>query len=124
MGVRDRHERLAEVRRLAAEGGEGRGASLPAPAAGSPLRRHCRAAIDATPFDEYVSDPAKPVPFIDKTGIGMAQEYMTADQRFAGRRPDVLVYQTELLKEDLTIAGPIEVELHVSARPAPTPTGW
>jgi putative CocE/NonD family hydrolase len=65
-------------------------------------------------FDEYVSDPAKPVPFINKTVIGMAAEYMTADQRFAAARPDVLVYKTEPLKEDTTIAGPIEVELYVS----------
>lgn len=65
-------------------------------------------------FDEFVSDPAKPVPFINKTTIGMAQEYMTADQRFAASRPDVLVYQTGVLKNDMTIAGPIEVELYVS----------
>jgi putative CocE/NonD family hydrolase len=67
-----------------------------------------------SPFDEFISDPAKPVPFINKTGIGMLQEYMTADQRFASHRPDVLVYQTPVLDKDLTIAGPIEVELHVS----------
>ena len=75
-------------------------------------------AVDsATPppaFDEFVSDPAKPVPFINKTDIGMVKEYMTADQRFASARPDVLVYQGEVLKSDLTIAGPIEVELYVS----------
>ncbi|VTS02139.1 x-pro dipeptidyl-peptidase : Putative hydrolase, CocE/NonD family OS=Singulisphaera acidiphila (strain ATCC BAA-1392 / DSM 18658 / VKM B-2454 / MOB10) GN=Sinac_2220 PE=4 SV=1: Peptidase_S15: PepX_C [Gemmata massiliana] len=65
-------------------------------------------------FDEFVSDPAKPVPFINKTDIGMVKEYMTADQRFASARPDVLVYQGEVLKSDLTIAGPIEVELYVS----------
>jgi putative CocE/NonD family hydrolase len=70
--------------------------------------------IDITPWDGFVSDPAKPVPFINKTGIGMLQEYMTADQRFASQRPDVLVYKTEALEKDLTIAGPIEVELHVS----------
>jgi putative CocE/NonD family hydrolase len=64
--------------------------------------------------DEYVSDPAKPVPFIERTDIGMAQEYMTADQRFAGRRPDVLVYQTSVLEEDVTVAGAIDVELFVS----------
>ena len=50
-------------------------------------RRRCstapRAPSTAIPWDEFVSDPAKPVPFIDKTGIGMVQEYMTADQRFA-----------------------------------------
>jgi putative CocE/NonD family hydrolase len=70
--------------------------------------------IDINPWDEFVSDPAKPVPFINKTGIGMLQEYMTADQRFAAQRPDVLVYQTEPVTDDMTIAGPIEVELYVS----------
>ncbi len=65
-------------------------------------------------FDEFVSDPAKPVPFINKTTIGMVNEYMTADQRFASTRPDVLVYQTQALTSDLTLAGPIEVELYVS----------
>jgi putative CocE/NonD family hydrolase len=64
--------------------------------------------------DEYLSDPAKPVPFIDKIAIGMSQEYMTADQRFAARRPDVLVYETDVLEGDKTIAGPIDVELFVS----------
>ena len=39
---------------------------------------------------------------------------MAADQRFAARRPDVLVYQTEPLEEDLTIAGPITASLSVS----------
>jgi putative CocE/NonD family hydrolase len=69
---------------------------------------------DTVGYDEYVSDPAKPVPFINKTVLGMAQEYMTADQRFASTRPDVLTYQTPVLKEDLTIAGSIDVELYVS----------
>ena len=44
----------------------------------------------------------------------MAIEYMTDDQRFAARRPDVLVYQTEAMKDDLVIAGPLDVELWVS----------
>jgi putative CocE/NonD family hydrolase len=65
-------------------------------------------------FDEYVSDPVKPVPFVEDVGIGMEREYMVADQRFAARRPDVLVYQTEPLEEDLTIAGPITASLKVS----------
>jgi putative CocE/NonD family hydrolase len=65
-------------------------------------------------FDEYVSDPAKPVPFVEETSIGMTIEYMVADQRFAARRPDVLVYQTEPLEEDVTIAGPITASLSVS----------
>ena len=72
------------------------------------------AAPPSSHYDEFVSDPAKPVPFINKTTIGMAKEYMTADQRFAASRPDVLVYQTGVMKHDMTIAGPIEVELFVS----------
>lgn len=65
-------------------------------------------------FDEYVSDPAKPVPFIEAITPQMNIEYMVSDQRFAARRPDVLVYQTPELKEDLVLAGPIDVDLWVS----------
>ncbi len=65
-------------------------------------------------FDEYVSDPAHPVPFINGTAIGMTREYMTEDQRFAATRPDVLVYQTEPLTENLTAAGPLTATLWVS----------
>jgi putative CocE/NonD family hydrolase len=61
-----------------------------------------------------LSDPDRPVPFIDQITIGMAAEYMIADQRFAARRPDVLVYQTDILEEDVTIAGPLRAELLVS----------
>ncbi len=68
----------------------------------------------ASGSDEFISDPSKPVPFIEKTSVGMEREYMTADQRFASRRPDVLVYQTPVLESDLTVSGPIEVELHVT----------
>ena len=64
--------------------------------------------------DEYISDPAKPVPYIDWTETGLSPNYMVADQRFAARRPDVLVYQTEILERDLRLAGPIEVDLTVS----------
>lgn len=65
-------------------------------------------------YDEYPSDPSKPVPYLDKINIGMAPEYMTADQRHAARRPDVLVYQSEPLEIDTTLAGPLEVKLYVS----------
>ncbi len=65
-------------------------------------------------FDEYVSDPMKPVPFITNTAIGMTREYMTDDQRLAATRPDVLVYQTEILADDVTIAGAITPHLQVS----------
>jgi hypothetical protein len=69
---------------------------------------------DGGDADEFVSDPSRPVPFINKLGTGMPVEYMTADQRFVANRPDVLVYQTEALEEDLTVAGPIRVHLEVS----------
>jgi putative CocE/NonD family hydrolase len=65
-------------------------------------------------FDEYVSDPARPVPYYDKIGTIMAPEYMSADQRFASRRPDVLVYESEVLTRAVTLTGPITVELHVA----------
>ncbi len=39
---------------------------------------------------------------------------MVWDQRFASTRPDVLVYQTEPLTEDLTMAGPMQVSLSVA----------
>jgi putative CocE/NonD family hydrolase len=68
----------------------------------------------AEAFDEYVSDPARPVPFTGEISGGMTINYMTSDQRFASRRTDVLVYQTEPLETDLTVAGPIECALHVS----------
>ncbi len=72
-------------------------------------------AADATPYDQYRSDPAHPVPeFADAHAIGPPQVYMDADQRFAATRSDVLVYQTEPLTEDMTFAGPLQAKLHVS----------
>jgi putative CocE/NonD family hydrolase len=67
-----------------------------------------------TGFDEYVSDPDRPVPVIGEIGQGMPGDYMTYDQRFASQRPDVLVYQTDPLDRDVTIAGPVNPTLHVS----------
>jgi len=63
---------------------------------------------------DYISDPAKPVPYVEKAHMGRTREYMTDDQRFAARRPDVLVYQTPILSEDLTLAGPVVADLLVS----------
>jgi len=68
----------------------------------------------AAAFDEFVSDPAKPVPFSEKITPSMAIEYMTDDQRFAARRPDVLVYQTAAFEDDTVVAGPLDVDLWVS----------
>jgi len=62
-------------------------------------------------FEEWISDPAKPVPYIAGVANRMTREHMVDDQRFASSRTDVVVYQTEPLEEDLTIAGPIKSEL-------------
>jgi hypothetical protein len=69
---------------------------------------------DRRDYDQYFSDPNKPVPYMNGILTGMKAEYMIADQRFASRRPDVLVYQTGELEEDVTLVGPIEVDLTVS----------
>jgi putative CocE/NonD family hydrolase len=68
----------------------------------------------ANGFDEYVSDPNRPVPFVGYVVGGMTSDYMTEDQRFASQRPDVLTYETGPLDEDLVIAGPVKVSLNVS----------
>jgi uncharacterized protein len=69
---------------------------------------------DAPGFDEYVSDPAKPVPFINYVATDVPREYMLSDQRFADSRTDVLVYETPVLEKDVTIAGPVSPRLFVS----------
>ena len=79
------------------------------------------AALDFNPptdsaesFDEYVSDPSRPVPYTQQIGTSYPRSYPVEDQRFASQRPDVLVYHTKPLEDDLTIAGPITATLHVS----------
>jgi uncharacterized protein len=69
---------------------------------------------EGSSFDEYVSDPAHPVPYVNYVSVSVPQEYMLSDQRFASTRPDVLVYETPVLQEDVTIAGPISPKLFVS----------
>ena len=83
---------------------------------GATLRRLTQAPAEsgASAFDEYVSDPSRPVPYLGYVVMGMTRDYMTEDQRFAAQRPDVLVYETAPLKADMTIAGPIKVTLNVS----------
>ncbi len=65
-------------------------------------------------FTEYTSDPSKPVPYTEDVHLGRTAEYMIDDQRFAARRPDVLVFQTEILNEDITLAGPVIANLVTS----------
>jgi putative CocE/NonD family hydrolase len=69
----------------------------------------------STASDQYVSDPRKPVPYTSALSFGYYQLYPIEDQRFASRRPDVLVYETAALDSDLTLAGPIGVRLHVAS---------
>ena len=72
-------------------------------------------APSSSAFDQYISDPAHPVPEVGYAAApGPEREYMTADQRFASKRPDVLVYQTDPLTAPVTFAGPITAKLHVS----------
>ena len=72
---------------------------------------------DKSGMDEYVSDPAHPVPYISYVSAPgvVPQRYMTDDQRFAARRPDVMVYETEPLTEDVTIAGPVKPMLKIAS---------
>lgn len=65
-------------------------------------------------FSEYLSDPDKPVPYTDGIHLARTINYMTDDQRFAARRPDVLVFKTDILQEDLTLAGPLVANLIAS----------
>ena len=65
-------------------------------------------------YAEYVSDPAKPVPYTENVHFRRSREYMTDDQRFASRRPDVLVFQTDTLNSDITLGGPLTAELKVA----------
>ena len=64
-------------------------------------------------FTSYVSDPSKPVPYTEDVHMGRTREYMDDDQRFASRRPDVLVFETPVLTENLTLAGPLIADLKV-----------
>lgn len=68
----------------------------------------------ANSFSQYTSDPAKPVPYTEDVHLRRTREYMTDDQRFASRRPDVLVFQTEVLTEDLTLGGPLYADIFAS----------
>jgi putative CocE/NonD family hydrolase len=65
-------------------------------------------------LDRFISDPLRPVPYTEDISFEMTKEYMTDDQRFAARRPDVLVYQTTVLTEDIILSGPSMAQLKVS----------
>jgi uncharacterized protein len=68
-----------------------------------------------TGFDEYVSDPWNPVPYTQKITSSYPRDFMTEDQRFVSGRPDVLVYQTDVLTEDVIVAGDIKPDLFIAS---------
>jgi putative CocE/NonD family hydrolase len=70
-------------------------------------------------FDEFLSDPARPVPYRNRpipptfTAQGWST-WLLDDQRFADSRPDVLVWQTDVLTEDVTVTGDVVVKFFAS----------
>jgi len=69
---------------------------------------------NANSFSKYTSDPNKPVPYTEGVHLRRTREYMSDDQRFASRRTDVLVFETGILNDDLTLAGTVIADLKVS----------
>lgn len=65
-------------------------------------------------YSEYISDPAHPVPYTEDVHLDRTREYMTDDQRFASRRTDVLSFSSDVLTDDVTLAGPLVADLMVS----------
>jgi putative CocE/NonD family hydrolase len=65
-------------------------------------------------FSEYISDPAHPVPYTEDVHWFRTRDYMTDDQRFAARRPDVLTFETPVLENDVTLAGTVIADLLTS----------
>lgn len=59
--------------------------------------------------DAYVSDPAKPVPYLPRpvrfADSDLWKQWLVTDQRSVADRPDVLTYETEVLKEPVRISG-------------------
>ncbi len=73
-----------------------------------------QAPLTASGSDRFTSDPAHPVPYTAGTEARVSPAFMTEDQRFAARRPDVLVYQSTVLTRPVTVAGPVQARLRVA----------
>lgn len=70
--------------------------------------------VDSTFTNTFVSDPKKPVPYSeDIKTVFTPRKYMTDDQRFAARRPDVLVYESQVLDDNMKFVGDITAALKV-----------
>ena len=83
------------------------------------FHEHSQLRFDAPPespdaYDAYVSDPDKPVPHTRDNSRWINNTFYAEDQRFASRRPDVLVFETDILEEDVTLAGALHANLFVS----------
>jgi len=79
----------------------------------------------ATGAVSFISDPMKPVPYTEdntSTSGFTPHNYMSEDQRFAGRRTDVLVYQTDVLSDDITLGG--ELMSHLNIATTGTDADW
>lgn len=74
-----------------------------------------QAAASKAGFDEYISDPANPVPYTRGVYAQRNDEYMAEDQRFAAGRPDVLTYQSDTLTQNLTVTGRLKADLFISS---------
>jgi putative CocE/NonD family hydrolase len=77
------------------------------------------AAAEQPIFDEYISDPGRPVPYYPRPISPLYvnsqwSEWLVQDQRFAHLRPDLLSYQTETLAQDVVVAGPVLARLFAS----------
>jgi putative CocE/NonD family hydrolase len=109
--------RLAQKRTLYLREGHTLAFNAPNGNASDPAPRSVAELSQNNPsFDEYVSDPAHPVPYVGyPVATDVPQEYMASDQRFAATRGDVAIYETEPLTEDVTVAGPVRPRLFVSS---------
>ena len=81
---------------------------------GAALSWSAPSAGDREAYSKYTSDPSKPVPYTEDIHFHRTSEYMTDDQRFAARRPDVLTFTTSTLQNDLRLAGPLVADLFTS----------
>ena len=80
-----------------------------------PEQRLTQQANSMIATSDFISDPKKPVPYTEDVKVVFTpRKFMTDDQRFASRRPDVLTFETEVLENDVTLAGDILAKLQVS----------
>jgi uncharacterized protein len=91
--------------------------------AGGSLSFEAPAESGADQHDDYVSDPAKPVPYFPRPiSDEYWAEWQIADQRFVDGRPDVLTYESEPLKEDITVSG--DPVAHLFASTSGSDSDW